>query len=359
MVYTRGGGRQITAEELADRLLWRMAERRGGFEFDATDFDILFGQFETDLLRDSIDYVAVAPLPGFKSDLDSIPLGSGLELAELSDDELSRCLRISIYPGIDLGGIVHATKTYGLRCRFSEKKFFGHLPPDEIKRAQGSHQERVDRFFRVVHALRLFKRGTVSIPGIATFSDQWPLEGGVSGFSIDPGSARGNNYELAAHERERFEELWRTLSGPPLTRFLDTAIRRFAYAGERRRPEDRCVDLLISAESLFLSDTAEARERGELRYRLALRSAFFVQLDNCSRKELYRFMRNAYDARSAVVHGGLPDDNVLKLPQKGKVSLSEFVDFTEDVLRVALLKAVKTQPVDKVTLVDWDSLILG
>jgi hypothetical protein len=70
-------------------------------------------------------------------------------------------------------------------------------------------------------------------------------------------------------------------------------------------------------------------------------------------------MRSAYDARSAVVHGGLPDDSVLKVPQKGKVSLWEFVNFTEDVLRAALLKAGKTQPIDKTTLMDWDSLILG
>jgi len=183
--------------------------------------------------------------------------------------------------------------------------------------------------------------------------------GGVSGASIDPRSARANSYELTVDELERFQILWHALNDTPGPRFLDTAVRRFAYAGERRRPEDRLVDFLISAESLFLSDTGDAKERGELRYRLALRAAFFVEIDGYSRKELYGFMRNAYDARSAVVHGDLPRDRALKLPRKDGVSLSEFVDFREDVLRAALLKAVKTQPVNYLTLADWDSLILG
>jgi hypothetical protein len=116
---------------------------------------------------------------------------------------------------------------------------------------------------------------------------------------------------------------------------------------------------MISAESLFLSDSGEARERGELTFRLALRAAFFVRLDGYGRKELFRFMRDAYHARSAVVHGGLPEADRLRLPQKGKVSLREFVDFTEEVLRAALNKAAETLPASQTTLADWDSLILG
>ncbi len=359
IVLTARGGRQITSQELADRLLWRLTQQRGGFEFAPTDFDMLFEQFEADLRIDSIDYVAVAPLPGFKSDVPSIPLGQGFELAEFNDDEIGKCLRLSIYPAVDMGGVIGATNIYGLRYRSSERKFLGEVPLDEIERARGLYQELLDSLSRVVHTLRLLKRGTVSIPGVAIFTDHWTGQGGISGSPIDPGSSRANNYELTPVERESFEELWRTLSGPPLPHFLDTAIRRFGYAGERRRPEDRLVDLLIFAESLFLSDTGEASERGELRYRLALRAAYFVEIDGCSRRDVFRIMRNAYDARSAVVHGDLPRDKVLKVPQEVKVSLAQFVDFTEDVLRCALLKAVKIKPIDENGLADWDSLILG
>jgi Apea-like HEPN len=354
-VLTVRGGGQATSQELADTLLWWVAQRCSGFAFESLDFDLLFQNFEADLRREYIEFVEVAPLPGFRSDIDVIQLGSNFEIAELKDEEVIRCLHLSIYPSVNLGGVVLAGKTYGLRRRFSEKKFFGDLPP-EIARSQS--KDTIDLFSRAVHALRLFKRGTISIPGIVAFSDQWPMDGGISASHMDPGGIRGNDYEFASGEREAFENLWQVLNSP-LKRFQESAIRRFAYAGERRRPEDRLVDLMISAESLFLSDTGEARERGELRYRLALRAAFFVEIDTFSRKDLYRFVRSAYDARSALVHGGLPDNSVLKVPQKGSVPLSDFVSLTEDVMRAALLKAVKTPTFDEKTLVDWDSLILS
>ena len=41
--------------------------------------------------------------------------------------------------------------------------------------------------------------------------------------------------------------------------------------------EDALADLVIAMESLFLSDAGEAKERGELRYRLAQRLAFFLR----------------------------------------------------------------------------------
>jgi hypothetical protein len=89
IVVTTRGGQHVKAEELADRILWMMVERRGGFEFESTEFDTIFEHFEGDLRRESLGYVAVAPLPGFRSDVDSILLDPDFELAELSDTELS------------------------------------------------------------------------------------------------------------------------------------------------------------------------------------------------------------------------------------------------------------------------------
>jgi hypothetical protein len=67
----------------------------GGFEFEAAEFDMLFEHFERDLRCDALEYVAVAPLPAFSSDIHSILLEPDFELAELNDTELSQCLRMS------------------------------------------------------------------------------------------------------------------------------------------------------------------------------------------------------------------------------------------------------------------------
>jgi hypothetical protein len=358
VVATGLGGRGVTVDELADRLLWGLVESRKGFEFSTAEFDTLWINFIADLERESLSFLAVAPLPGFTVDVGSISLGPNFEIAKLKDTELTQCLGVSIYPGVDVAGTVFVSNN-GLRQRFSEAKLFRSATAQESQAVSNASHTRTERFLQVLHALRLFKRGTISIPGIATFPEHWPWIGGVYGMHLEHGNIRNNSYHLADDEREHFIKLWGALNRPRIKPFLDTAIRRFGYAGERHRPEDRLVDLMISAESLFLSDTAEAKDRGELRFRLALRAAFFTELDGFERKELFQFARNAYDARSAVVHGGLPENDVLKLPKKGKVTFREFVDFAEDFLRASLKKAVKTQPFKDRSLVDWDSLILS
>src|SRR5262249_29630803 len=147
---------------------------------------------------------------------------------------------------------------------------------------------------------------------------------------------------------ERLQRFWNALKQARATPFLDSAIRRFGYAGERHRPEDRLMDLMISAESLFLSDIGST---SEMSYRLALRFAHFAGLEGYSKKDAFRFMRNAYDARSSIVHGGTLDGNKLKLLNGDPASLPRFVDEVESELRSTLHKAI----INGVH--DWDSLI--
>jgi hypothetical protein len=70
-------------------------------------------------------------------------------------------------------------------------------------------------------------------------------------------------------------------------------------------------------------------------------------------------MRNGYDARSAVVHGGEPSAKILRAIDGSQLSLSDFVDATEEVLRIALRTAITTTASTGGPLVDWDQLIMG
>jgi hypothetical protein len=103
----------------------------------------------------------------------------------------------------------------------------------------------------------------------------------------------------------------------------------------------------------------DAKEKGEMRFRLSPRFAWFVEPDPASRRARFRHVRNAYDTRSALVHGGQPGVGLLELPGEGQVTLVRFVEVTEEFLRVALRKAIETAPSSKGTLLDWDSVIFG
>ena len=87
--------------------------------------------------------------------------------------------------------------------------------------------------------------------------------------------------------------------------FLELALRRFNQSYGRVGAEDRLIDYMIAFEALYLNDTG-AQERGEMRFRLALRVAQFLRELN-QQKSLYREMRAAYNMRSSIVHGDVYD----------------------------------------------------
>jgi hypothetical protein len=358
LVGTNRGGTTFSPEDLADQLIWRMAEACGRLAFDSTLFDRLFKIFDAEIREDEIEFVAVAPIQGFKSESLPIPLAKNLEIDHLTDEEIGRCLGLGIPMGLDSGGMVYLNTECGVRYRFSEPKVFGQGKHDP-KGMQLAHNSMTSEFLSVSHGLRLFKRGRTSIPAFVLFSIHWPVNNFTSSGIIEPNAQRASMYQLSATGAGTFAEFWHRAADGRKTAFLDAALRRFGFAGERHRPEDRLVDLMICAESLFLSDVGETKERGEMRFRLSLRFALFAEIEGFTRIDCFNLIKAAYDARSAIVHGGNPDERDLKLPVTGRVSLLQFVDAVEDALRGALHKAIATAPFKSNKLVDWERLSLG
>ena len=70
-------------------------------------------------------------------------------------------------------------------------------------------------------------------------------------------------------------------------------------------------------------------------------------------------MRRAYDARSAIVHGGSPSDT--RLPDNNSADLPTFIDTIEEIARLALRKAFSMrEDGKKLREADyWDSLVIS
>ena len=116
------------------------------------------------------------------------------------------------------------------------------------------------------------------------------------------------------------------------------ALRRFNIAFKREQLDDRIVDLMIAAESLFLSDSGDPGVRGEQRFRLALRAAKFVESQRYASRQVFDLMRRAYDIRSQIVHGG--SVKKIKLPDIPDAKLNDFILATEEVIRLGIQKAL-------------------
>jgi len=139
---------------------------------------------------------------------------------------------------------------------------------------------------------------------------------------------------------------------------FDFSIHRFNLAFDRGLLADRIVDLVIAAESLFLGDL-DVQDRGELRFRFALRAAKFIEHPNYSEHDIFRVMRLAYDARSAIVHGGSP--KVTRLPDSESAKLPTFIDAIEELVRLGLRKGLSMKEDGKKMRQAeyWDALVFS
>lgn len=86
---------------------------------------------------------------------------------------------------------------------------------------------------------------------------------------------------------------------PPLRRSTATAGNYYEGHHRRTTPEDQLIDLVIALESLF-----SPSDKGELRFRISLNAALLLGNDAEDRTGIMDFVKNMYDHRSALVHGG-------------------------------------------------------
>jgi hypothetical protein len=165
---------------------------------------------------------------------------------------------------------------------------------------------------------------------------------------------RNATYELNEAEGAEVVTLWQQLRDPNVrTReSLATAIRRFGYAGERERTEDRFVDLMVAAEAMFLG---EQRDTTELSYRLSSRFAYFVDVPGMTRRSRYEHMRRAYRARSRVLHGDRPTG--MRTAAEFDAFTSQTADYLRFALRALIDEALRVP--GRKELVDWDALTIG
>ena len=282
-------------------------------------------------------------------------LGKDLVIDRLTGDEVTRCRQAGLFRPMLAqwhSSVIDDEQAVGFRWTTSlEKRVLrGDEPPQPPESADEGRfcdrpLPRLDLTLDdVLSALRLLKPGVVSAAGAASWADS-PWVRGTS-FHLRGDSRHFGEYELSKEEARDLQQLWGLLEKLEKGSPLSFSIHRFNQAFERGLRVDRIVDLVISAESLFLGDI---QDRGELSFRLALRAAKFIVDPKYCEQEIYKRMKEAYDARSAIVHGRRTTDS--KLPDINKL---------EDLVRLGLRKALSFDDPKRLKEPQyWESLILS
>lgn len=112
-------------------------------------------------------------------------------------------------------------------------------------------------------------------------------------------------------------------------RVLRIALDRISSALRENTLVDKAIDLGIALEALLLHDVAAgkgAKDRGELKFRIAVRGAAFVGGTGSTRLATLRTLKAAYDHRSTAVHTGeLSDPEGAETDMKAALSIGVII----------------------------------
>jgi len=339
LVGTNQSASRLEPDRILLCLIYVMLNDDGSLAFTDERFDCKWEEWVDFFSADRINCKMVAPLPNLVLPTFPLRLNDELVLDRLTDEEVTRCCYISLLrPHSPQVPFIPGEVAVGIRRTLSLPKLIrADDEPYELLEVvdEGSFGSRpllrddlvIDD---VLSALRLFKHTSVRSTGHASWTDSPWLKGGTS-YRVLLQWPYGGKFELSEGEVPQFLELWRLLE-EGAARF-GFSIHRFNLAFDRGLLADRIVDLVIAAESLFLGDL-DVQDRGELRFRFALRAAKFIEHPVLGEREIFRVMRRAYDARSAIVHGGSPNDT--RLPDNQFAKLPTFIDAIEELMRLGL-----------------------
>jgi len=334
-------------------------------------FEQRYAQLESYLVADELDFKVIWPLPGLIVENTPVELEPDVVLDAMSDRELVAALRTeTVRPTFGSEGLLFQAEPASRTCiryRYRLPKVIGPRGDDASARFQELEQRLQDIRATIEESLALVMPEPVMTAGrFGVSGDQWsPMSGGTSFQpAMMPRYAHSRRIEVDGQRVAKLQEAWKQVSRRDLlkrNKGLALALRRLSYQAQRERPEDELLDLMIAAEALYLVGLGKESDRGELRYRLALRAALWAdepELD-LTKYEVLQLMKSAYDARSAVAHGGSPEAKDMKIKGQ-RVELPELLRTTRIVVAAGCHKALAAaaRPTSEWP-PDWDVLALG
>ncbi len=305
-----------------------------------------YTEFESFIAEDKYTAITVWPINGLRVEK-PLRINEHVLIRPLTDEEISDCISSGIINVNQSYGLISDRESQycGLEYASKQQKLIGDVESslDEFNKQE---QEKAQLLQDVQIVAALLGITNMRFGGRAEESQGWP-----SGFhmyttgSVSTTShvARFNLTVIDQKQAKAFKRTWNLMFAGerPKDQSLYLATRRLAFAEDRIQEDDRLLDLMISAEALYLSDTGSPQDKGELKFRLALRAASWADPSKISmtKTEVYKLMKNAYDARSSIAHGGMPAPKLLgHLGQE--VTLHVFNKVVESVVHQGILKAV-------------------
>ncbi len=227
------------------------------------------------------------------SGLDEVDLGSGIHLRRLTIPDRQRRFLPNPFRPVEermhferVAWVIETTVKY----RPGDAEY--RLPPRDV-------------FDTVVALLRLIKPGPIGYQWVDATYGYWQRSQDVRILVRSHLFIPQDTVVLDPADVERLKEMWRTVSlrdkkpRKASRSPLRVAISRLLDAEAQTFPEDALIDSVICLEALLLANAKE-----EIRYRFGQRGSVIMAGHGPKAREMRIKLMKAYDARSALVHGG-------------------------------------------------------
>lgn len=256
-------------------------------------------------------------------DLSSIvPMKMSVNLRKIENSEKNRLFHL--FSDTDQLTLVGQSQ-HVLEINYPEQKRFGDQLVEILR------DKVISLVQDIITSLRLIKQGNVGALTISFKSQFGRME---SSALLDHDSMAAIFTNPIRFDKNDINKLSDLL---PLIRFktndnLKLALSRFNSSYSKTEPSDKLIDLMICYEALFTVEQSDS-----ISHKLALRFSRLSWLDPDVRKEKYSRMKNLYQSRNSVMHGGthkVEYGEVYEVEENMRISLRNYIfrmfDFKDD-----------------------------
>lgn len=253
------------------------------FTMNKKIFDQIFEKFFF-FLQNLLEDEYVTPLFNFESDIDH----KGIIINDVGIRKISK---LEFYIFANLEENVNLSNIFS---NLTHVMFMKYLSPD----LNSGYDIIKEKFLRMIDSLSLFKEGSPRFGGIyRNINNPWIHYDSKYEIEIISKTV----LKMKENEKKDLKQIYDGLEKIDFTikgnKFLEISKKRFVTALSRTNQFDQLIDLMISLESLYVSNS------GEITVRLSNRMATLLAKNDTEREEIWQFSKKVYNMRSGIVHG--------------------------------------------------------
>jgi len=299
----RDNGKPLTDDDYVYSLKWgsiqflfRYLDENRGVAFNESLFDKLYKEYEYYEVTKIVKFNVICPLFNFEMNTDEFKIEENYIIRKITNEEFQQIYLDDVFDSRPPFIMIHAV-------RFVISTTYESDEPETIK------DKIIEKIDTIITTLRLYGEGDLNHGVIRQIPISW-----TSGYNPLIGNKRsviwrGRTYVLNIEEFGSFSAFYSKFKESKNIKRLQIALSRFNFSYDRNRDEDKIIDLIVGFESLIVEEKERPWDRGAY---VGTACSMLIGKTYDERKDIKKFLQDAFNIRNRIVHGSNYDKKKLK-----------------------------------------------